>query len=353
MNNFKQLILLSLVALVVSCGDKSGEADAPEALIRLVAQVETEPVASNEDAADDPAIWINQANPSQSRILGTNKQQGLLVYNLLGLELQRIDRGRLNNVDVRQNVALGDTQRDIAVATNRTHSSLDVFAIEENGYVRWLMEQPLNFSDPYGVCLYHDKTGNLFAFVNDKSGAYQQWQILAPKGPLKLELMREFATASQPEGCAADDASGILYVGEESTGVWQMSADPQVNTEMSLVADVRDGALTADVEGIDIYRKGNDTAYLVVSSQGSNRYVIYDLLDDNRLRGSIALVDHPNGRVDGTQETDGLAVTSVALGEEFPQGILVVQDGINTLPNANQNFKIVDWALIKERLKLR
>ncbi|MEO1101243.1 MAG: phytase, partial [Pseudomonadota bacterium] len=36
-----------------------------------------------------------------SLILGTNKDEGLHVYNLAGEELQFLDVGMLNNVDVR------------------------------------------------------------------------------------------------------------------------------------------------------------------------------------------------------------------------------------------------------------
>ena len=46
--------------------------------------VETTPVPHSGDAADDPAIWVNEANPGASRIFGTDKQGGLAVYDLAG-----------------------------------------------------------------------------------------------------------------------------------------------------------------------------------------------------------------------------------------------------------------------------
>ena len=49
---------------------------------------ETAPVPHSGDAADDPAIWVNPANPSASRIFDTDKQGGLAVYDLAGKELQ-------------------------------------------------------------------------------------------------------------------------------------------------------------------------------------------------------------------------------------------------------------------------
>ena len=51
----------------------------------VVALGETEPVGTaNEDAADDPAIWRNAADPSQSLIVATDKKAGLYVYGLDG-----------------------------------------------------------------------------------------------------------------------------------------------------------------------------------------------------------------------------------------------------------------------------
>ena len=45
-------------------------------------------------AADDPAIWVHQADPAKSRILGTNKKQGMLVYDLQGRQTQLLAAGR-------------------------------------------------------------------------------------------------------------------------------------------------------------------------------------------------------------------------------------------------------------------
>ena len=36
------------------------------------------------DAAEDPAIWVNQASPAQSTIIGTDKQGGVAVYTSRG-----------------------------------------------------------------------------------------------------------------------------------------------------------------------------------------------------------------------------------------------------------------------------
>ena len=357
---------LAAVPLAVAAGLLGGCGDAArdDGFAEVVAEVETAPVPSAGDAADDPAIWVNPRDPAASRILGTDKKSGLLVYDLQGRQTQHLERGRLNNVDVRQGVMLAGRTRDIAVATNRTEDSLDVFEIARDepegaadaagrqGHVRWLAAQPLAFEEPYGVCLHHESGGALYAFANDKSGAYQQWRIDAAQGDaVALTLVREFAVSSKPEGCVADDANGILYVGEEAKGVWKLPAAPDAPPDMELIAQVGD-ALTADVEGLAIHRAGDDPGHLVASSQGDDSYAVFALAEGHAHRGSFRVVAHPNKALDGAEETDGIATTSVRLNATFAEGMLVVQDGDNTDPSANQNFKLIPWRNVKNALGL-
>ena len=53
-------------------------------LPEVAAVRQTDPVGRQGDAADDPAIWIHPTQPEKSRVLGTNKKQGLLAYDLDG-----------------------------------------------------------------------------------------------------------------------------------------------------------------------------------------------------------------------------------------------------------------------------
>ena len=353
---FAAVGLTAFATLLCGCGASTPSDGFAEA----VAAVETAPVPSAGDAADDPAIWVNPRDPAESRILGTDKKSGLLVYDLQGRQLQYLAHGRLNNVDVRQDVMLAGRSRDIAVATNRTDDSLDVFEIARDGagsegHVRWLAAQELSFDEPYGICLYHESGGALHVFVNDKSGAYQQWRIDAAEGDtLALTLVREFAVSSKPEGCVADDANGILYVGEEAKGVWKMPAAPEAGERepnMELIAQVGD-ALTADVEGLAIYRAGDHPGYLVASSQGDDSYAVFALAEEHAHLGSFRVVANPASELDGTEETDGIATTSVRLNATFGEGMLVVQDGKNTDLSANQNFKLIPWENVKNALDL-
>ncbi len=318
---------------------------------------ETDVVDSHGDAADDPEIWVNQQNPSRSVILSTDKQQGLWVHDLQGKSQQFLSRGRLNNVDLRyQALTIGDGVRiDVAIATNRSTNNVDLYSIDAvSGHVSLLSEKLIDDSlgEPYGACLYSSAlTGQTSLFVNNKEGLYQQWQLSSVGSQVTnwATKVREFRLQGQPEGCVADDESGVLYVGEEDHGVWRLAAEPDQPAELTLLDSLAAGNLVADVEGISLYQGLNGEGYLVVSSQGDNAYVLYDRRT-NEYVGRFRVGINQHKGIDGSSETDGLAVTSANLGGEFSQGVMVVQDGRNRMPSERQNFKIVPWSSVASGL---
>ncbi len=320
---------------------------------------ETDIVESHGDAADDPEVWVKHGDPTNSLILSTDKQQGLWVHDLQGKSKQFLARGRLNNVDLRyQALTLTDGQRvDVAIATNRSTNNVDLYAIESrSGRVSLLSEEIIDDSlgEPYGACLFSStKTGATSLFVNNKDGLYQQWQlngVVSTESTPWATKVREFRLQGQPEGCVADDESGVLYVGEEDHGIWRLAAEPDQPAELSLLDSLAGGHLVADVEGISLYQQPDGEGYLVVSSQGDNAYVLYDRKTNDYV-GRFRVGINPQKGIDGSSETDGLAVASANLGGEYSQGILVVQDGRNRMPSERQNFKIVPWSSVLSGLK--
>lgn len=353
----RPLLLIILASSLIAC---SNQMPFNENAVPVFASAETFPVQSNEDAADDPAIWINTNKPENSLVLGTDKKNGLAVYNLKGEQVQFLSRGKINNVDLRQMVPINGDLTTLASATNRTENTLDIFTISNDGTLEFIFAQPLTFTDPYGICMSLDSSGNAYAFANSKDGEYQQW-LLNPNGNLKPTLVGRFKLASQPEGCVVNDINQTLYLGEENLGIWKMPADANKANEMQLFDQVNQGHLVDDVEGMDIYHGQQGQTWLVVSSQGDFSYAVYDLNTENQgsaytgsaYVGSIRITDNIESGIDGAEETDGLAVTSANLGGVYSQGLLVVQDGYNRLPKENQNFKLVSWQQVIEALKLK
>ncbi|WP_106804278.1 phytase [Pseudomonas sp. S5D5] len=320
-------------------------------LPEVAAVRQTDPVGRQGDAADDPAIWIHPGQPAKSRVLGTNKKQGLLAYDLDGKLLQELAVGRLNNVDVRPNFKLGQRTVDLAVASNRDHNSLSLFSIDrQSGELREAGEVPTPLKEIYGICLFQPASGEIYAIANGKDGTFLQYRLSAPDGRAQGELVRQFKVDSQPEGCVADDQRQRLFIGEEDVGVW--AVDARADQPATLTNVIKVGPqLHADVEGLALYQS-DKRDYLVISSQGNDSYLVVDAEPPFAVHGAFRVGLNAAAGIDGASETDGLEVTAINLGGPWSQGMLVVQDGRKRMPEQTQNFKFVPWADVTRALKL-
>lgn len=333
---------------------KPAKAIQPEPIAYVPASVETDAVKTPGDAADDPAIWIHPTQPEASLVLGTNKKQGLYSYGLDGKTRQFLPVGRVNNVDLRQGFSMKGQPADIAAASQRDRKAISLFHIQpETGDLRTAGEIVTTLNDVYGLCMYQNAQKDVHVFINDKDGRYEQYQILDTAQGWQGKLVRGFSVETQPEGCAADDRAGTLFVGEEGRGVWLIGAEATDGDQLELIIELGQPSaefLVADVEGMDIYQTDTENL-LVVSSQGNDSYLIYNADAPYNYIGRFRVGLNPTGSatgIDGASETDGLAVRSAPLGDRFPEGLLVVQDGRNLMPNGLQNFKLVDWRSVQQ-----
>ena len=314
---------------------------AGEPMATVVATVETEPMPNSGDAADDPAIWIHPKDPSQSTIIGTNKQGGIAVYDLAGIKLQYLADGQMNNVDLRDGFSLGGEKVTLVTASNRSNNSIAVYRVNpatrllENVAARAITTGPI-----YGSCMYRSaKTGKFYTFTTGKTGDVEQWELFDNgSGKVDAKKVRQFKAKSQVEGCVADDELGHFYVGEEAVGIWKASAEPDGAAELTLIDKAGAGGhLVADVEGLTIAYGKDGSGYLIASSQGNNSFIVYRREGDNQFVKAFRIASE--GGMDGVEDTDGIDITTANLGPAFPEGVFVVQDGMND--KGNQNFKLV------------
>ncbi|MBR8537814.1 phytase [Carboxylicivirga sediminis] len=311
---------------------------------------------SGVDAADDPAIWYNADNPGESRILGTDKQAGLGLYDLKGKLVFFHPTGRVNNVDLRYNFPMGNEKIALAAATERNANALVLYRVTADSLIA-LQKSPVPLDsaiidDAYGCCMYYSAVKNrYYAFVGGKNGQVQQWLISNANDQIEASVVRQITFASQCEGMVADDEEGILYVAEEGHGIWKLSAEEDADNSRVLLAnsDSLNTNIAYDLEGLDIFYAGENKGYLIASVQGNFSYAIFEKEKDNRYLGNFII--KASETIDGVEETDGLAVTNLALGAAYPSGMLVVQDGFNTEGDSDQpqNFKLLDWNAIAKQ----
>ncbi len=316
----------------------------------VTAKSETVPVGtSNADAADDPAIWRNPASPADSLIVGTDKKAGLYVYGLDGKSRDFVDAGRVNNVDLRDGVAMPGGPGVLVVASDRndvTQAKLALFRLDTGtAKLTPLGTLAAGSGEAYGVCLYREGIV-LHAFIVLKDGTINQVAIDASGAQPTGRIVRTMKLGTQSEGCAVDDRSGRLYVAEEDVGLWRFDAHAAGSTAPVKVAAADGRNIVADAEGVAIAAIGADQGYVLVSSQGDNAYAVYRLSDDSYVgRFRIA-----RGSVGSVEETDGIDLMLGDFGPDYPGGLFVAQDGHND--GRAQNFKLLAWRDIAAALGL-
>ena len=338
--------------MVLAAGACKPAAEPPAAValpvVPVMATAETEPVGTaQEDAADDPAIWRNPADPAASLIVATDKKAGLHVYGLGGKSLAFDPAGKLNNVDL---IDLG-TRGILVAASDRNdeaNAKLQLYRLDPAGprLIR-LGVIAGGKGEAYGICLASAVDGTVHAFSVLKQGLIEQVAITYDGKSVTGKTVRSLRVPSQPEGCVVDTRTDSLFIGEERAGIWRFDSRADGPLEGKLVANVDRKNLVADVEGLAISPEGADAGWLIASSQGDNSFAIYRL-PEMALAGRFRIA---KGQFGSVEETDGIALALGDFGPAFPGGLFVAQDGENQ-PSA-QNFKLVPWSTITEAVNPR
>ncbi|MFI7213671.1 phytase [Micromonospora maritima] len=320
------------------------------------------------------------------------------------------EAGRFNNVDLVSGFRLGGRPADLAVVTDRGRDQLRFYRIDRR--TRLLTDVtapnvPFAFSadqtevdeqrTAYGLGTFVDADGAAYAVVSRRSTpevglfrlveragrvSYRQVDRLVLPSTFTLPDGTTWSPCTDPgdgpqvEGTVVDPDTGVVHLAQEKVGLWRtrlvggrfVGAPHPVERvreygvpaafdaeEDDCVTDYAadpgfGGRIAQDVEGLTIHRTGRSTGTPIVSSQGDDTFYTYDRRTD-RPTGRFAVVD---GRVDGSQECDGAAVTATPL-PGYPGGLLVVHDGRNTPDSVDgdgetrpdTNFKFVDAGFLR------
>ncbi|GAA1716499.1 phytase [Isoptericola hypogeus] len=260
----------------------------------------------------------------------------------------------------------------------------------------------------YGLAVYQPDRGPAYAVVTQEGTTRVATVRLVPGGDATigyagarhLDLPASFAlpggstwtpceepgVGPQLEGLSVDQRTGVLYAAQEDVGVWRVplplgSGTPRLIDRVTDfgVHDVYDpeteecapagGAsqedavasnpfggdlLTADAEGVDVWHGPGRTGYVIVSSQGDDRYAVYSTTGRNRFLGSFRVA---GDGVDDVNGSDGLAVTNRPVGT-YDEGLLVTHDEPETGDDVEAGrgdatgFSYVSWGDVARELHL-
>ena len=216
MQTRRSILSLTAALMLSLCGSA-------QALVSVVPTVETAPLHSLGDAADDEAIWLHPTDPSLSALIGTDKADtgGLNVYDMAGNELAFHADGRLNNDDVRYNFPLGSRRISLLGGTNRLAHTMDFYEVGADRSLTKVGAVPVstNLRTSRGFAMYHSPaSGKYYAFVTD-SGKTEQYELSGATGQVTGQLVRRLdIIRNATEGLVADDELKRIYVAEEDIG---------------------------------------------------------------------------------------------------------------------------------------
>ncbi|NUS66624.1 MAG: phytase [Saccharothrix sp.] len=311
--------------------------------------------------------------------------------------------GRFNNVDVLSRVPVGGRSRDLAFVSDRGRDRIRVYEVDPRGaaagpaVVRDVTDpgaRPVFSSSEEEVDDQHTAYGLAGGFVGrtpvvvvNRRNETRVALLHVTPGPAgsvgtavvaALDLPSSFplpdgttwtpcgepGEGPQLEGMVVDSEHGVLFAAQEDVGIWRVplratgfgtpvlidkvrsfgvpqSYDPETEECSVSGADPGFGGrrLTADAEGLTV-----GDGYLVASSQGDSRFVVYERTGRNRYVGEFVV---GGGRgVDSVEHSDGAQLVTADLGKDYPKGLLVVHDGERTpaagdLPTTG--FAYVSW----------
>jgi 3-phytase len=323
-----------------------------QSLPAVAPSVETAPVRSSGDAADDPAVWVHPTDPTRSLVVGTDRRAGLGVWDLMGREVQFLTATPTDNVDLRELGGPGGP-RSVVVASGWDDRVLHLYTADPSSGRLTEAATVRTGVAAAGLCLYRNEaSGRVYAFAMSEEGVVEQWELHDDGRRIGGTRVRgPWEVGGETEGCVADDEQGHLYIGEEGRAVWRYDASPDAPTSRrTRVDDVESGHLVADIEGLALSHGPGGSGFLFVSSQGDNAFTAYRRGGTNEFAGRFRILpDEEGGDLDGCEDTDGIEVVSSPLGPSFPAGLFVCQDGVNG--KDHQNFKLVGLDRVVELLR--
>ena len=262
---------------------------------------------------------------------------------------------RPNNVDVEYGLDLDATPTDIAVLTERLGRRLRVYAIAPDGSgLRDVSSGTMPVLEgargdrraPMGIGLYRrPKDGAIFAIVSPKAGPRDGylWQYRLEDdgtGRVKAAFVRRFGAFSgvgEIEAIAVDDDLGYVYYADEDTGIRKYHADPDAPDAGRELAMFGTTGYRQDREGLGIYALPGGKGYIISVDQLPGESVLHVYRREGEPGNP-----HDHSKVllsfkGGADATDGLDVTSAALGPDFPDGLLAA------MSSRSRNFLLFRW----------
>ena len=333
--------LLALVALL------SGAAVSAQP-VTVAPTLETQPnPATTAGELQDVALWVNPADAGASLLITAynNVNAGLVTFGVDGRQLEtELPDGPTLGVAVRDGFPLAGGSRTLVVTANTNFNGLAAYVVDAQGADRLVRIGPAGFLSGTAfstVALYRSTaTGRFYVFAGSQGGLLQQFELSGEDGGVTATAVRTLLTGGGAvAGVVADEDTGLLFVTEQGQGLWRYSAEPDGGQGRQQVAAVGGGQLGTSVGRVSLYRARNGEGYLLVADTTADAFAVFERRSQAFV-GAFQLV--ADGGIDRVEDPVALAVSSRPVGPDFPDGVFVAHDALDT----PDNLKLAPWSSV-------
>ncbi|HEY4409219.1 MAG TPA: phytase [Acidimicrobiia bacterium] len=366
------------LALVVAAAPFLQSASAAQPTGDAVATAETDVVSGA--AAQDPAIWVNPTDATQSLIFGADDTR-LVTYDMTGkLKAQAgLPAGAAKDftgVDTRNAVTPTGATSAVSVATAVGNGKLHFYTVNPAtdavtdvtataGGIDMTTPNNWHSGSIANVCMYQSKaSGKTYAFVMSTNGEMAQLELTDSSGKIGVATPVRggknavwdptIATvASNVSSCVADDDTATLYVAATKAGILKIGAEPTDPTAGTLIdtpaSATPAGHLLANANGLAIVSTGEGAGYLIASTkdQGTGAayaFNVYDRAAGNAFIRSFHVGAGPNS--DSCDLSEAVDAASGNFGPNFAAGMFVCQDKQNRTAVSGAGFDLFNYKMV-------
>ena len=302
-------------------------------------------------AIQDVALSVASDDDGVSLLITAYGNAGLITYGTDGQPIEsELADGPTWAVAVRDGFPLDGVNRTLAVTANSNFNGLAAYVVDDRADDKLTR---LGFGFVTGaqfssVALYRSpRTGAFHVFAATDAGTINQYTLDGGDGGVGATLVRTLSVTRGVNGLAVDDEASALFVIERGTAIWRYGAEPDDTTERVQVVELGGTApLSANVNRLGLYRAGAANGYLMAADTTEGTFAVIDRRSLSFV-GTFRLVA-TDGGIDGITANGarGLAVTSLPVGEAFPQGLFVGVDSDNG--DGVGNLKLAPWPAVAD-----
>ncbi len=272
--------LLASLALVVLTGCSKGpvtEVANPAPATLSIAVDQDLPLAAN-GTPFGAVLWLHPTDPVHSLIVGASGNAGVTVATLDGQLRAGFPGFVADAIALSYGFETGSGQVPLVVVHDRGAAALRAFSIDPETFeVRELTAAPLLLqTELTGLCLYRSPTtGKTYAFVATDPGQLQQWELSPQGGAVRGRQVRNIAVGAGAGYCVADDREEVVYVADETVGIWRIAAEPEADpADRELLAlTAPRGSLGEEVKGLALRHAATDTYLLAADEDAATVHV--------------------------------------------------------------------------------